>query len=322
MQQKVITLVGGSGFLGRYITKQLASAGYAIRIISRNPAAAIHLKTAGDPGQVVLTYGNILKPESFINQLTGSHAVINLVGVLFEKGRQNFSTLHAQGAEQLAKLSKQANVEKFIHISALGVDKAVTSKYARTKVMGEKAVSAAFPGATILRPGVVFGPEDDFYNRFAVMARYMPFMPLIGGGKTRFQPIYAGDVAKSVKSVIERDDSAGKMYELGGRDILTLKEVLQYVMYVTGYERPFLSVPFGLAAVIGLFLEWTPSPMLTSDQVKLLHYDNIVGEDALTMSGLNIEPTPVNSVVPYYLSRFGKHGRGTICTPVHPAVSL
>lgn len=306
MQQKIITLVGGTGFLGRYIIPQLASSGYGLRVISRNPANAIHLKTSGEPGQVVLTYGNLSRPESLREQIKGSHAVINMVGILFEGRGQTFSALHAQGAEQLAKMAKMAGVKRFIHISALGVDKAATSKYARTKITGEKAVTAAFPGATILRPGVIFGPEDYFYNRFAAMAQYMPFLPLIGGGEMRFQPVYVRDVAQAVQAVLERDSSKGRIYELGGPEVFTLRQILQYVMRVTGREKMLLPISFPLATLMGLLYELTPFPMLTRDQVKLLHYDNLVDERAHSFRELGISPTAVQAIVPHYLQRFSK----------------
>ncbi len=312
--QRIITLVGGTGFVGRYVVKRLARAGYLVRVISRNPDKALHLKTAGTPAQIVLTYGDLSKPETLEGKLTGSYAVVNLVGIMFESGRQNFATIHAQGAEKLAKLAKAAGAEAFIHLSAIGVDRAMKSKYARTKATGEQAVLAAFPGATILRPGIIFGPEDGFYNKFAAMAVFSPFLPLIGGGKTRFQPVYVGDVAQAIFETIEDESVRGKIYELGGPSVYTFREILENILAIIDRKRLLLPVPFGLASLLGFFTELLPNPPLTRDQVRLLEVDNVVGEEAKTLADLGVSPTGAEIVVPEYLSRFRK--------PVHnPSVA-
>lgn len=306
MNQKVITIIGGTGFLGRYIVKALASAGYTIRVISRHPESALHLKTAGDVGQVVLMGGNLNDPDSLFGKIDGSYAVINLVGVLFEGRRQRFGNLHAKGAEKLAQIAKNCGVERFIQISALGVDKAATSQYARSKFQGEKAVLAAFPQATILRPSVVFGPEDNFYNQFARMACFAPALPLIGGGKSRFQPVYVMDIARAVVACLRQDETRGQVYELAGSQVYSFKQILQYILQVTGKHRWLMPLPFALASLIGAVGEWLPVPPLTRDQVRLLKYNNVATPGAPGFAQLGITPTAVEMVVPEYLGRYSK----------------
>lgn len=306
MQQQVVTILGGTGFVGRYVVRLLASAGYTIRVVSRNPGAALHLKTAGDVGQIVLMQGNLAEPDSLFGKLDNSYAVINLVGILFEGGRQNFTNVHAQGAEHLAKMAKACGVQRFVQLSSLGVDKAKGSHYARSKLLGEKAVMAAFPEATILRPSVIFGPEDHFFNQFATMASLSPALPLIGGGRTRFQPVYVGDVAKAIHTCLIRPDTMKHTYELGGPHIYSFKEIIEYVLRIIDRRRKLITLPFGLASLIGAFTEWLPGAPLTRDQVKLLKFDNIVSPNALTFQTLGISPTAVEIVVPGYLARFNK----------------
>ena len=306
MHNKLITIVGGTGFVGRYVVKLLASRGYTIRVIARDPEAALHLKTAGEVGQIVLVPGNLSKPESLQGKLDNSWAVVNLVGILFETSRQNFSTLHAQGAEKLAQLSKAAGVERFIHMSSISVDKAVNSKYARTKALGEKAVKAAFPEATILRPSVVFGPEDQFFNTFAAMARFAPMLPLIGGGKTKFQPVYVCDVARAVLAVLEQNDSKASIYELGGPEIYTFEELLEFICKTTRRSPYLLNVPFGVAGAVSRVTQLLPHPPITYDQVSMLKHDNVVNSGVKTFADLGIQPDAVEAIVPEYLQRFMK----------------
>ncbi len=314
MKQKVITVVGGTGFLGRYIVKLLAQQGYIIRVIARHPEAALHLKMAGDVGQVVLMGGNLAKPETLADKLAGSYAVINLVGVLYEGGRQRFGTLHANGAEKLAQMAKAAGAQRFIQISALGVDKATTSHYARTKLLGEKAVLTAFPEATILRPSVVFGPEDNFYNQFARMAAFAPALPLIGGGKSCFQPVYVYDVANAVLSCLSKPQTKGQTYELAGPHVYSFKQILEYIMATAGKKRPLVRIPFAIASLMGLFAEWLPVPPITRDQVRLLKYNNVATAGAQGFAQLGIHPTAVEMVVPEYLARYHK-GIPSLATP-------
>lgn len=305
--QHIITIVGGSGFLGRYVVRHLAKAGYRIRVICRRPQLELELKTAGDPGQIALSSGNLAHPESLTGQLAGSFAVINLVGVLFESGHQNFETLHAKGAEELAKMARAAGVRRFIQISALGIDKAIGSHYARTKLQGEKAVSSAFPGATILRPSVMFGPEDDFFNQFAAM----PIQPLIGGGATKFQPVYVDDVAKAILACLMKPETKGQLYELAGPKTYSFKELLHFTNHTLRKDKPRLMLSYGVASFIAFLNEMAfklipilRKPVLTRDQLRLLKVDNVASQGAKGFGELGITPECPSSIVPAYLARF------------------
>lgn len=306
MRERIITIIGGTGFVGRYVVRRLAQAGYRLRILSRNPEGALHLKTAGDVGQIVLMAGNLAKPETLEGKLDGSYAVINLVGILYESGRQSFTVLHAQGAERLALLAREAGAKRFIHLSALGVDKPTSANYARSKLLGERAVEAAFPEATILRPSVIFGPEDHFFNQFAAMASLFPALPLIGGGHTRFQPVYVDNVAEAVAVALTREEALGQTYELGGPRTYSFREILEYILATIGKKRLLVPLPFALASCIGCVSECLPRPPLTRDQVRLLKHDNVVSPNAKTFAHLGLTPTAVDAIVPDYLARFGK----------------
>lgn len=307
MQDKLVTVVGGTGFIGRYVVKALADRGYTIRVIARNPENALHLKTAGDVGQVVLVKGDLAKPDSLRGKLDNSWAVVNLVGILFENSRQNFAALHSIGAEKLSQLARAAGAERFVHMSSLGVDKVVKSKYARTKAMGEKTVRAAFPEATILRPSVVFGAEDQFYNSFAAMARALPALPLIGGGMTRFQPVYVADVARAVLASLELPYAQGETYELGGPNAYSFREVLTFICQTIGYKPALVNVPFGLMRFLACFTEYLPNPPLTRDQVAMLEMDNVVSPGARKFADLGIMPSAAEVIVPEYLARYAKY---------------
>ena len=304
MEQRIITVLGGSGFLGRYVVKQLAKSGYIVRVICRHPDAALSLKTCGNVGQVVPMYGNITNPASLAGKFEDSYAIINLVGILFESGGQRFSKIHAKSVEKIAHMAKHAGIERFIQVSALGVDRAKKSAYARTKLRGEKAVLTVFPEATILRPSVIFGPEDDFFNRFASMAAIQPALPLLGGGYTKFQPVYVGDVAAAIETCLTRYDVQGQTYELAGPKVYSFREILEYVLRTTQQSRCLVPVPLAFASMIGLACELLPRPPLTRDQVNLLKYDNVLKGNHLTFENLGIHPTAVEIIAPTYLSRF------------------
>jgi uncharacterized protein YbjT (DUF2867 family) len=306
MQNKIITIIGGTGFVGRYVVKLLAEQGYTIRVIARNPAAALHLKTAGEIGQIVLVPGNLAKPESLQGKIENSWAVINLVGILFESSGQNFSAVHAKGAEKLAQMAKTAGIKRFIHMSSLGVDKAVKSKYARTKAMGEKAVKAAFPEAVILRPSVIFGGEDQFFNTFAAMASFVPILPVIGGGKTKFEPVYVNDVAQAILAILKNPAYQGQTYELGGPGIYSFYDLLKFICNITGRKPYFLNIPFGVASVLSYFTQLLPNAPLTHDQVSMLEQDNVVSKDAKILADLGIVPTALEVIVPQYLARYSR----------------
>lgn len=306
MKYPIVTVIGGSGFLGRYVVQHLARSNYRIRVVCRNPNGALHLKTSGDPGQIQLISGNITRPETLKEAVQHAYAVIDLVGILFPSHGQSFDDVQAEGAGKLAAMAASAGVRRFVYLSALGVDKAFGSDYARTKLTGEKNTLTAFPSATILRPSVMFGAEDQFLNDFASM----PFHPLIGGGKTRFQPIYVDDVAKAVIAAITRHDTQGEIYELGGSQIYSMKRLLHYVQSLVG-KKPTISLSFpftsGIAAIAELvyhILPFANKPLLTRDQVRLLKHDNIVSNDTKTIANLGIHPQPLESVVPVYLARY------------------
>lgn len=318
MKQQVVTIVGGTGFVGRYIVKLLAARGYTVQIISRFPDKALSLKTAGDVGQIVLTYGNLAHPETLVGKLAGSYAVVNLVGLMHESGKgQNFHKLHAQGAEKLAKMARASGVQRFIHVSALGVDKARGSVYARTKLLGEKAVYTAFPEATILRPSVIFGPEDNFFNRFARLACLLHALPLIGSGRTRFQPVYVGDVARAVQACLVRPETMGATYELGGPQVYTFRQLMQFMLKTINRQALLIPVPFALASLKALFLERLPAPLLTRDQVKLLKSDNVVTLGVHNFSSLGIHPTSLEIIVPEYLAPYRRKPMVSAHAQVH-----
>ncbi len=304
MKNKIVTVFGGSGFVGRYVVRELAENGFMVKVISRNPDTAIHLKTAGYAGQISIQAGNIGSSDAISKAVGNSYAVVNLVGIMFEKSGQNFSSVHAKAAERVAKISGAAGVKKLVHMSSLGVERTTHSKYARTKAAGEKAVISAFPEAFILRPSVIFGQEDQFFNQFARMAKYSPFLPLIGGGKTKLQPVYVGDVAKAVCKGIMHDEFSGRVFEIGGDSIYSFRDILEYIMKVTGHRRHLINLPFSLAGMIGRFAELLPSPPLTSDQVRMLKFDNVISNSALTLYHLGIHPTAVEAIVPQYLATY------------------
>ena len=301
-------MLGGSGFIGRYIVKRLAARGEVIAVGCRNAEAAKYLKPLGDVGQIVplnIGIGDATLLPAF---LAGNDWLVSCVGILRETGTQTFELVHHIGPARLARFAREAGVDRFVHISAIGADPRSSSAYARTKAAGEQAVRDAFPTVTILRPSVVFGPEDQFFNRFASMAMFSPVLPLIGGGETRFQPVYVGDVADAVVTCLEDPATAGRIYELGGPKIYTFRQALELVLSEIRRKRPFVDLPFGLAALQARLMAILPSPPLTPDQVELLKSDNIVSSGALTLASLGLTPTPAEVVLPTYLDRFRRGG--------------
>lgn len=311
---KRITIIGGTGFVGSYVVKLLAERGYQISIIARDAETNFHIKTAGDVGQIKLISGDITRPESLQGKLNGSHAVINLAGILFQRGRQKFDSVQAQGAGHLATLAKQAGAGRFVHVSAIGADSASPSHYARSKAAGEQAVRAAFPGSTILRPSIIFGIEDNFFNKFAQLASLTPFLPLIGGGKNKFQPVYVMDVAHAALAAVEQDSLPGKTFELGGPSVYTFREILEFIFRTIGRKPAFLPLPYALASLMGTFANLLPTPPLTADQVALLKSDNIVNTRSNTLKDIGIIPQSVENIVPLYLARYKNRSPGAIAT--------
>ncbi len=309
----LVTIYGGSGFLGRHVVRAIAKTGARMRVAVRRPELAGHLQPLGDVGQISPVQANVRFPDSLLAAAENADAVVNLVGILFPTGKQTFKTVQDEGAWHVAKAAQAASARVLVHVSAIGADANSPSAYARSKAAGEKAVVQAFPKAVILRPSVVFGPEDDFFNRFAALARVSPALPLIGGGKTRFQPVFVGDVAKAVVAGLTGKAKPGLPYELGGPEVLTMKEVMQRVLAYTMRKRPLIPEPFWLAKLQGFFLQLLPKPPLTIDQVRLLQTDNVVSEAAKknrrTLDALGIDAIAVEAVVPDYLEQFRPRGQ-------------
>jgi NADH dehydrogenase len=318
---RLVTVFGGSGFVGRHVVRALAKAGWRVRVAARRPDLAFFLQPSGKVGQIHAVQANIRYPASIAAAVKGASAVINLVGILAPSGTQSFEALQHLGAAAVAKAAAEAGAQFFVQVSAIGADAAGNSLYAQTKAKGESAVLEAFPRAAILRPSVVFGPEDDFFNRFAKMAQLLPALPLIGGGKTKLQPVFVDDVAEAVMRCLS-EPACGKIYELGGPEIVTMREIMAYVLSVTGRKRLLAPLPFSIAKWVGLGSEigmklslglLPPSLAVTRDQVELLRQDNIVSPEAIaegrTLSGLGIAPCSFETIAPTYLYRFRKTGQ-------------
>lgn len=309
MSPKIATVFGGTGFIGRYIVRELARAGYIVKIAARIPERAYFLRPNGGVGQIVPVLCDIKDQASIENAIRGSDVVVNCIGLLYQRRRGDFRRAHVDAPAMMAAACSKFNVSRFVHLSALGVDRS-TSFYARTKIEGERQIFGNFPTATILRPSVVFGPEDQFINFFATLARFFPVLPLIGGGKTKFQPVYVADVSAAVMAAISRNDTLGGVYELGGPEILDMKEIYSYIFQHTGLRRPFISAPFFMAKIKASVLQWIPpKPLLTPDQVESLKTDNIVSPYALGLGDLGVRPTGMELIVPAYLERFRVGGR-------------
>ena len=304
----IVTIFGGTGFIGRHIVRRLARAGYTVKVATRAPESAYFLKPYGKIGQIVPVACNIRNEPSLAAAVAGAAFVINCVGILFEKRRRRFDDLHNKLPQAIARACRIAGVRRLVHISALGIDQA-TSKYAASKREGEAGVRDAFPAATILRPSVVFGPEDNFLNKFARLSLFLPALPLIGGGMTKFQPVYVGDVADAAIIALTRsdlgpDNPCGKTYELGGPETVTFKEILRRLAAVTGRRRLLLPLPFPLAKMDAALLGLAPKPLLTRDQVESLKTDNIVTAEGLGFKALGLKPTAMDLILPDYLSAY------------------
>jgi uncharacterized protein YbjT (DUF2867 family) len=304
MNTNLVTVFGGSGFLGRHTVRALAKAGWRIRVAVRHPHSAFFLRPLGTVGQIDFIKCDISDPDAVARAVQGAQAVVNLCGILFQSG-QTFEDVQADGAAHVAQAAA-AGIAALVHVSALGADSESDSEYAVTKAQGEDAVREAFPAAVILRPSIVFGPEDGFFNKFAALARFVPALPLIGGGHTRFQPVFVGDVAQAIVTSLSRQD--GRTYELGGPAVYSFKELLQLILRETGRRRLLVPLPFGLAMIKAAFLQILPKPLLTMDQVRLLRKDNVVSPTAAGLKDLGITPTSVEAVVPAYLWRFHPKG--------------
>ena len=310
MAIKRVTVFGGSGFIGRHLVQRLARAGVRVTVAVRSPRHADFLRPRGDVGQIAPVAADILDEAAVAAAVAGADGVVNLVGILYARGRYGFDAVHAEGAEIVAKAAAAAGVARLVQVSAIGADDKSPSAYARSKAAGEAAVRAAFPQATILRPSVLFGPEDDFFNRFAGMARLSPVMPLFGGGETKFQPVYVGDVADAIVKSLTDASAAGRTFELGGPTVYSFEDLMRLVLAETEREAMLIKLPFCAADVIGTFAPLFPlgAPLLTRDQAKLLRIDNVVHEGAAGFAQLGIVPTAAEAILPSYLARFRKGG--------------
>jgi uncharacterized protein YbjT (DUF2867 family) len=309
----LVTVFGGSGFVGRSVVRALAKRDYRIRVAVRRPELAGHLQPLGKVGQIHAVQANLRYPASIEAAMRDSHAAINLVGILAEGGAQSFDAVHTAGAGAVAKASDAAGA-RMVHVSAIGADEDSLSRYGRSKAAGEKAVRSAIPSAIIMRPSLMFGPEDQFTNRFAALARISPVLPLIGGGLTKLQPVYVGDVATAIADAVDGKAKPGATYELGGPEVLTMREVIEVILSTIERRRMLVSLPFGLAKLKAMFLQFAPGPLkLTPDQVALLRSDNVVSDAAkaagLTLEGLGIAPDSLEAIAPQYLWRFRAAGQ-------------
>jgi NADH dehydrogenase len=297
--RSVATVFGGSGFIGRYIVKRLAHKGFVVRVAVRDPEAALFLKPMGAVGQVVPLYASLTNEPTVHRAVEGADVVVNCVGIL----AGDFQGIQAEGAGLVGRLAARAGVGRLVHLSAIGAEPTAASRYAATKGVGETLLREAFPRATVLRPSLVFGPEDQLFNRFAGMARLLPFMPVICGN-TRFQPVYVGDVADAAMAALARPDAAGAIYELGGPRVWQMREMLAYVLKETGRRHRLINIPMGLARLQAALMELIPGKPFTRDQLLMLQQDSVVGPDMPGLSELGIVPTPLELVVPGYLRRF------------------
>jgi uncharacterized protein YbjT (DUF2867 family) len=313
MKSSLVTVFGGSGFLGRYAVRALAKAGYRIRVGVRRPNLGNYLIPMGQVGQIQLVKANILDADDVASLISGAESVVNLVGVLRQSGRQRFSRLHRDAPGELAQAATRAGVANFVHISSLGVSQSSQALYARTKAEGELRVREAFAAATILRPSLLFGPEDNFFNRFAGMAQLwplVPFLPLIGGGQTKFQPVYVDDAATAIaKSVVDPDIARGRTFELAGPTVYSFRELMEFMLRETCRKVPLVPLSFGTASFLASLANLTPWPPLTPDQVRLLKTDNVMARGALGLHDLGIEPDSIEAIAPNYLWRFRPQGQ-------------
>lgn len=319
---RVATVFGGSGFIGRHLIRRLAKSGTIVRVASRHPAQANFLKTAGAVGQIIPWAVDVRDDASVARAVKDADIVINLIGALYETAPWSFETVHVDTPARIARLSKEAGVQRLVHVSALGSDARSESAYARSKAAGERALLAAFPEATIVRPSIVFGPEDRFFNKFAAMAQVSPALPLIGGGKTRFQPVSVSDLADAIMAVLGNDGAKGRIYELGGPNTYTFRQLMELMLKEIHRKRLLVPVPWRISESLGGILEKVPliAPLLTRDQVELLKKDNVVSGEQPGFEQLGITPTAPEVILPTYLSRFivgGRHNTLTRDVGVH-----
>ncbi len=305
--QKIIGIFGAGGFLGKHLMRQLTKLDYRVKVATRNPYLKGYLKPLGNPGQIELFKTNIFNPEDVKQVLKNCNIAINLVGILYETRKQKFNQIHAQFPNLLSELCNELGVKKLVHVSALGVKEGHPSQYMQSKLQGEKNIQDTFKQSVILRPGIMFGPEDKFFNIFATLAQFSPALPLIGGGKTVFEPIYVGDVAQTIVKSLELNNSKPSIYELGGANY-SFKELMQILLSEINKKRFLIPIPWGMAKFQSYFLQMLPTPLLTPDQVTMLRYDNVVSGEYKTLKNLKIQPTTIQSILPKYIYRFRSGG--------------
>lgn len=304
-----VTVIGGAGFVGRYLIRRLAEQGHVVRIATRDPEAANYLKPMGGVGQIQPIQANIRDNASIFRAISGSDCLINLAGVMFPRRQQSFQAIHEHGALRIARAAVDANVAHFIHISALGLDTNSKSKYTQSKAAGEAAVRAVYPNAIIIRPSIIFGPEDKFFNLFARIATLSPIIPLFGGGQNSMQPVYVGDVARAIAKLTMDIMARGRTYELGGPQVLTMAKLMEKVCLQTGRNCFLMPLPFVLAKINAFFLQLLPGNVLTMDQVEMLKIDNVLSGDQYGLADIGLTPTTLDSVLPTYLHRYRKTKR-------------
>ena len=309
MRNQIVTVFGASGLIGRHTVQALARAGYRIRACVRYPNLAEYLPPMGTVGQIQLLKCNVLDEEAVARAVQGSTAVINLVGILYPAGGQNYEDIHVEAPQTIARAAKAGGVETLVHVTTMGIGPDSESNYSRSKAEGEIALRGIFPDATLIKPSIVFGPEDNFFNKFAWLARISPILPLIGGGHTKFQPVFVGDVADAITKCVTDPATRGKTYELGGPAIYSFKEMLQAILHATGRGNLLFPVPFWLASIKAFFLQFLPGKLLTPDQVTFLKTDNVVSPGALTLKDLGIHPESLEAILPTYLWRFRPKGQ-------------
>lgn len=320
LRGKLVTVFGGSGFVGRHVVRALAKRGWRVRVAVRRPDLAGHTQPMGVVGQVVPVQANVRYPESIRRALAGADAVVNLVAILSESGKQTFDAVHIAGAEAIAKACAEEGIGTLVHMSAIGADPESGSVQARSRAAGEAVAQQHMPGAIIMRPSIIFGPEDSFFNRFAGMARFLPVLPVIGDGETLFQPVFVGDVAQAVVKAVEGELRPGRVYELGGPEQKSFRALMQYVLDVTGRKRLIAALPVPLARIQATVLELLPGKLLTNDQITSLQSDNVVSQAAInegrTLEAMGIRPTAMEAVVPGYLWRFRRMGEFQTSKPL------
>ena len=307
--QKIIAIFGAGGFLGKHLMRQLTKLDYRIKVATRNPFQKGYLKPLGNPGQIELLKTNIFNSEDVKQVLKNCDLAINLVGILYETRKQKFNQVHSQFPHLLSNLCSEAGIKNLVHVSALGVKERHASLYMQSKLQGEKNIQNNFKPSVILRPSVVFGPEDKFFNTFASLAQFSPALPLVGGGKTKFAPIYVGDVAKAIAKAVELNNSEPKIYELGGPKNYSFKELMEILLAEIKKKRFLIPIPFGAAKFQSYFLQMMPNPLLTPDQVELLKHNNIVSGDYPTLKDLGVGGTQIQSILPKYIYRFRTGGQ-------------